>query len=62
MRKVVLTMNEQKKYETIKKLVETNGNKQRAAVKLGCTVRTILLEQNILSPKAHKSTKRALKR
>lgn len=40
-RKVELRMNEQKKYEVIKKLVETNGNKQRAAVTLGCTVRTI---------------------
>ena len=30
-RKVNLTMNEQKKYEIIKKLVETNGNKSRAA-------------------------------
>lgn len=40
-RKVNLTMNEQKKYEVIKKLVETNGNKNRAAVELGCTRRTI---------------------
>ena len=40
-RKVNLTMNEQKKYEIIKKLVETNGNKNRAAVELGCTRRTI---------------------
>lgn len=126
-------MNEQKKYEIIKKLVETNGNKNRAAIELGCTrrtidrlinayrqngkaafshgnkgrtpshaisndlklqihllyqnkyfdsnirhftellkkheniclsegtVRTILLEKDILSPKAHKTTKRALK-
>ena len=126
-------MNEQKKYEIIKKLVETNGNKNRAAVELGCTrrtidrlinayrqngkaafshgnkgrtpsytisndlklqihllyqnkyfdsnirhftellkkheniclsegtIRTILLEKDILSPKAHKTTKRALK-
>ena len=29
-RKVMLTMNEQKKYEVIKKLVDTNGNKDRA--------------------------------
>ena len=29
MRKVELRMNEQNKYEIIKKLVETNGNKQR---------------------------------
>lgn len=41
MRKVELRMNEQNKYETIKKLVETNGNKKRAALKLDCTVRTI---------------------
>ena len=40
-RKVNLTMNEEKKYEIIKKLVETNGNKKRAAVALQCTVRTI---------------------
>ncbi len=40
-RKVNLTMNEQKKYEVIKKLVDTNGNKNRAAVELGCTRRTI---------------------
>ena len=41
MRKVELRMNEQNKYETIKKLVETDGNKKRAATRLGCTVRTI---------------------
>ncbi|UTY38060.1 ISNCY family transposase [Allocoprobacillus halotolerans] len=41
MRKVVLRMNEENKYLTIKKLVETNGNKKRAAVKLNCSVRTI---------------------
>lgn len=40
-RKVNLTMNEQKKYEVIKKLVDTNGNKNRAAIELGCTRRTI---------------------
>ena len=31
MRKVVLRMNEQFKYEIIKKLVDENGNKKRAA-------------------------------
>lgn len=41
MRKVVLTMDEQNKYEVIKKLIDTNGNKHRAALKLGCTKRTI---------------------
>lgn len=40
MKKVELRMNEQNKYEIIKKLVETDENKKRAATKLGCTVRT----------------------
>ncbi len=34
-------MKENLKYETIKTLVETNGNKHRAAIKLNCTTRTI---------------------
>ena len=34
-------MNEQKKYEVIKKLVETDGNKDRAALSLGVTRRHI---------------------
>lgn len=41
MRKVELRMNELEKYKTIKKLVEENGNKKRAAAKLQCSVRTI---------------------
>ena len=41
MRKVVLRMNEQYKYDVIKKLVDTNGNKKNAALKLNCSVRTI---------------------
>lgn len=41
MRKVDLRPMEQNKYEIIKKLVDTNGNKKRAALKIGCTVRTI---------------------
>lgn len=41
MRKVILTMDEQKKYDIIKKLVDTNGNKKRAALKLGCTERNV---------------------
>ena len=40
-RKVNLSMDEQKKYEVIKKLVDEHANKQRAAVTLGCTVRHI---------------------
>ncbi|MGL5915666.1 MAG: helix-turn-helix domain-containing protein, partial [Culicoidibacterales bacterium] len=34
-------MNELQKYDIIKKLVDTNGNKKRAAKKLNCTIRTI---------------------
>ncbi|NEU06670.1 MULTISPECIES: ISNCY family transposase [Clostridium] len=34
-------MKEETKYNIIKKLVDTNGNKQRAAISLGCTVRHI---------------------
>lgn len=41
MRKVVLTLKESQKYLTIKKLVETNGNKNRAATKLDLSVRQI---------------------
>ena len=41
MRKVILTMDENEKYTTIKKLVETNGNKKRAALYLNCSVRHV---------------------
>lgn len=41
MKKVELRMNEKLKYLTIKKLVETNGNKKRASIKLDCTLRHI---------------------
>lgn len=41
MRKVDLTYMENEKYRIIKKLVETDGNKKRAAIKLNCSVRTI---------------------
>ncbi len=41
MRKVELRMNEKNKYEVIKELVEHNGNKKRAALKLGITERQI---------------------
>lgn len=34
-------MTEDFKYQVIKKLVDTNGNKQNAALKLGCSTRTI---------------------
>jgi len=41
MRKVILNMTEQEKYEIIKSLVDHNGNKDRAALKLGCTKRHV---------------------
>lgn len=41
MRKVNLTMEEMDKYSTIKKLIETDGNKKRAAIALNCSVRHI---------------------
>jgi transposase len=34
-------MKDKNKYEIIKKLVETNGNKDQAAIRLGCTKRTV---------------------
>lgn len=34
-------MNENKKYEVVKKLVDTNGNKKNAVAKLGYTIRHI---------------------
>lgn len=40
-RKVDLSMSEEKKYEIIKKLVDIDGNKKRAAIELMCTVRNI---------------------
>ena len=40
-RKVELRMEEQQKYEVIKKLVDTNGNKDRAALKLGISRRQV---------------------
>jgi transposase len=40
-RRVDLRMNEEEKYLKIKELVEHGGNKRAAALKLGCTVRTI---------------------
>lgn len=41
MRKVELRMNEQEKYDTIKELVDHNGNKNRACEKLGLSKRQI---------------------
>ena len=41
MRKVELRMNELKKYDVIKELVDHNGNKKRAALKLGITERQV---------------------
>lgn len=44
-------MNEQLKYEVIKSLVDHNGNKKAAALKLGCTERTI--NRMIIKYKTH---------
>lgn len=41
MRKVILTMNEEKRFEIIKRLVDTDGNKKNAALKLSCSERHI---------------------
>lgn len=41
MRKVNLTMEELDKYSTIKRLIETDGNKNRASIALNCSVRHI---------------------
>ena len=41
MKEVKLRMNEQKKYEVIKELVDHNGNKNRASKKLGISRRKI---------------------
>lgn len=41
MKKVNLRMNELKKYEEIKELVDHNGNKKRVANRLGLTVRQV---------------------
>ena len=41
MRKVELRMKEQEKYDTIKYLVDHNGNKERAATKLNITKRQV---------------------
>ena len=41
MKKVELNMNEQLKYDTIKNLVDNGGNKDRAAIKLNVTRRTV---------------------
>lgn len=41
MKKVNLRMKELEKYEIIKELVDHNGNKKRAALNLGLTVRQI---------------------
>lgn len=41
MRKVALRINEEFKYKTTKKLVETTANKKRSALKLNYSIRTI---------------------
>ena len=41
MREVILRMNEQEKYDVIKELVDHNSNKNKAAIRLGITVRQV---------------------
>lgn len=41
LKRIDLRMNEQQKYEVIKSLVDHDGNKKAAALKLGCTERSI---------------------
>lgn len=41
MRKVMLKMNELEKYNVIKELVDHNGNKKRASLKLNLSIRQI---------------------
>ncbi len=41
MKEVKLRMNEQEKYEIIKDLVDHDGNKKRAAIRLGISVRQV---------------------
>ena len=53
MKRVELNMKEKNIYQIIKKLVDTNGNKKRAAIRLGCTERYI----NILIYKYKKEGK-----
>lgn len=55
MRKVELRMNEEYKYRIIKKLIETNGNKKTAAVKLNSSKKEKqeLRNQLVLSEDAH---------
>ena len=51
MRKVELRMNEQKKYEVIKELVNHKGNKNRVAIELGITRRQVDRLVNIYKEK-----------
>ncbi len=41
MRRVILRLKEQEKYEKIKELVDHGGNKNRVALELGITVRQV---------------------
>lgn len=41
MKRIDLTMTEQEKYEIIKSLVDHHGNKRRASVQLGCSLRHV---------------------
>ena len=54
MRKVLLRMNELRKYEVIKELVDHNGNKRNASLKLGLSLRQIdRLIKKYIPPMTH---------
>ncbi len=55
MTKVELRINENLKYEIIKKLVDTNSNKKTASLKLSCRIRTdtSMAEEHQLFTGAH---------
>lgn len=54
-RKVDLNMTEEEKYKEIKKLIESSGNKNRAAINLGCSIRHVnrMIQGYIKEGKAH---------
>ena len=41
MKRILLNMNEQEKYDIIKSIVEHNGNKKRVALQIGCSTRHV---------------------
>ena len=50
---MLLTMDEQKKYDVIKRLADENGNKDRAALTLGLSKRQINRLVKAFSERGH---------